>query len=53
MITGGRIVRIFYNPYFFFGSQGAWIIPFSLVVVAIVYLLAWLFLTAHSFWNVP
>lgn len=49
MITGGRIVRIFYSPYFFFGSQGAWVIPFSLVIVAIVYLIAWLFLRRTAF----
>jgi len=49
MITGGRIMRIFYTPYFFFGSQGAWIIPFSLVIVAIVYLLAWIFLRRTAF----
>jgi simple sugar transport system permease protein len=45
----GRIVRIFYEPYFFFGSQGYWVIPFSLIVVAIVYLLAWLFLRRTAF----
>lgn len=49
MITNGRIVRIFYEPYFFFGSQGYWVIPFSLIVVAIVYLLAWLFLRRTAF----
>lgn len=49
MITGGRIVRIFYEPYFFFGSQGAWVIPFSLVIVAIVYFFAWFFLRRTAF----
>jgi galactofuranose transport system permease protein len=49
MITNGKIVRIFYDPYFFFGSQGYMLIPFSLVIVAIVYLIAWLFLRRTAF----
>jgi simple sugar transport system permease protein len=49
MITNGKIVRIFYDPYFFFGSQGYLLIPFSLVIVALVYLIAWLFLRRTAF----
>ncbi len=49
MITNGRIVRIFYEPYFFFGSQGYWVVPFSLIVVALVYLVAWFFLRRTAF----
>jgi simple sugar transport system permease protein len=49
MITSGKIVRIFYDPYFFFGSQGYMLIPFSLIVVAGVYFLAWLFLRRTAF----
>jgi galactofuranose transport system permease protein len=49
MITSGKIVRIFYDPYFFFGSQGYMVIPFSLVVVAGVYFIAWLFLRRTAF----
>jgi len=49
MITNGKIVRIFYDPYFFFGSQGYMLIPFSLVIVALVYFVAWLFLRRTAF----
>jgi galactofuranose transport system permease protein len=49
MITNGKIVRIFYEPYFFFGGVGFWVIPFSLFVVAGVYLLAWLFTRRTAF----
>ncbi len=49
MITNGKIVRIFYDPYFFFGGGYLFFIPFSLFIVAGVYLLGWLFLRRTAF----
>jgi ribose/xylose/arabinose/galactoside ABC-type transport system permease subunit len=48
IITNGKIVRIFYEPYFFFGA-GYLFIPFSLFIVAGVYLLGWLFARRTAF----
>jgi len=48
MITNGKIIRIFYEPYFFLGG-GYLFIPFSLFVVGLVYLLGWLFTRRTSF----
>lgn len=48
MITNGKIIRIFYEPYFFFGG-GYLFIPFSLFIVALVYLIGWLFTRRTSF----
>jgi galactofuranose transport system permease protein len=48
IITNGKIVRIFYEPYFFFGA-GYLFIPFSLFIVAGVYLLGWLFTRRTAF----
>ncbi len=49
MITNGKIVRIFYDPYFFFGGGYLLFIPFSLFIVAGVYLLGWLFTRRTTF----
>jgi galactofuranose transport system permease protein len=48
MITNGKIVRVFYEPYFVVGG-GYLFIPISLFVVAGVYLLGWLFTRRSSF----
>lgn len=48
MITNGKIVRIFYEPYFFFGG-GYLFIPFSLFIVALVYLIGWYFTRRTAF----
>ncbi len=48
MITDGQIVRVFYDPYYFIGG-GYLLIPFSLFVVAGVYLAAWLFTRRTAF----
>lgn len=48
MITDGKIVRTFYDPYYFFGG-GYLIIPFSLFIVAGVYFLAWMFTRRTAF----
>ncbi len=49
MITNGKIVRIFYDPYFFLGGGYLLFIPFSLFIVAGVYLLGWLFTRRTTF----
>jgi galactofuranose transport system permease protein len=49
MITNGKIVRIFYDPYFFFGGGYLLFIPFSLFVVAGVYLIGWFFTRQTTF----
>ena len=48
MITNGKIVRVFFDPYYFFGG-GYLFIPFSLFIVAGIYLLAWLFTRRTAF----
>ncbi len=48
MITNGKIVRVFYEPYFFVGG-GYLLIPVSLFVVAGVYALGWLFTRRSAF----
>jgi simple sugar transport system permease protein len=48
MITSGKIVRIFYEPYFFLGG-GYLFIPFSLFIVALVYLIGWFFTRRTAF----
>ncbi|MCE1255371.1 MAG: ABC transporter permease, partial [Anaerolineae bacterium] len=48
MITDGQIVRIFYEPYFFFGG-GYLFVPFPLFVVAGAYLIAWLLTRRTAF----
>lgn len=42
LITNGLRIQIFYEPYAFLG-QGRIILPFSLYLVAVVYLITWLF----------
>lgn len=49
LITNGKILRIFYEPYFFFGGGYLLLIPFSLFIVAGVYLLGWLLLRRTAF----
>lgn len=49
MITSGKIIRIFYDPYSFLGGGYVLLIPFSLFVVAGVYLLGWLLTRRTSF----
>lgn len=49
MITNGKIVRIFYDPYFFLGGGYLFFIPFSLFIVAGVYLLGWLLTRRTTF----
>jgi simple sugar transport system permease protein len=48
MITNGKIVRVFYDPYYVFGG-GYLVIPISLFIVAGVYLLAWFFTRRTAF----
>src|SRR6185436_6173910 len=49
MITSGKIIRIFYDPYSFLGGGYVLLIPFSLFGVAGVYLLGWLLTRRTSF----
>ncbi len=51
LITNGKILRIFDGPpvYFFLGGGYLFLIPFSLFIVAGVYLLGWLFLRRTAF----
>jgi ribose/xylose/arabinose/galactoside ABC-type transport system permease subunit len=49
MITNGRIMRIFYEPYFFFGSGYFLFLPVSLFIVVAVYIIVWFFTRRTSF----
>jgi simple sugar transport system permease protein len=49
MITNGKIMRIFYEPYFVFGSGYFLSLPVSLYIVLLVYIVAWLFTRRTSF----
>ena len=49
MITNGKIMRIFYEPYFVFGSGYFLSLPVSLYIVLLVYIIAWLFTRRTSF----
>lgn len=49
MITDGKIMRIFYEPYFVFGSGYFLFLPVSLYIVLAVYIIAWLFTRRTSF----
>lgn len=48
MITNGKIVRVFYDPFFFVGG-GYLFVPVSLFIVAGIYLLGWLFTRRTAF----
>jgi ribose/xylose/arabinose/galactoside ABC-type transport system permease subunit len=43
MITSGRIMRIFYEPYFTLGGGYFLFLPISLFIVALVYIIMWFF----------
>jgi ribose/xylose/arabinose/galactoside ABC-type transport system permease subunit len=49
MITNGRIMRIFYEPYFYFGGGYFLSLPVSLFIVALVFLIMWLVTRRTSF----
>ncbi len=42
LITDGRILTIYYQPYFYIGAGFLWGLPFPLYIVAAVLLFAWL-----------
>ncbi len=42
LITNGQIITIYYSPYFFVGNGYLLGLPFTLFIVAAVYLFAWL-----------
>jgi len=41
LITNGQIITVYYTPYFFIGN-GYLVVPFTLFLVAIVFVVAWL-----------
>lgn len=44
LITKGQIITIYYEPYFFIGGGYLFGLPFSIYIVAAVFLLVWLFM---------
>jgi ribose/xylose/arabinose/galactoside ABC-type transport system permease subunit len=42
LITNGQIITIYYSPYFFIGNGYLFGLPFTLFIVAAVFLFAWL-----------
>lgn len=49
MITDGKIMRIFYEPYFVFGGKYFLLLPVSIFIVAFVYLIVWIFTRRTAF----
>ncbi|MFN2296848.1 MAG: ABC transporter permease, partial [Candidatus Promineifilaceae bacterium] len=48
-ITNGQIITVYYSPYFFIGNGYLFGLPFSLFIVAIVFLLTWLLARRTAF----
>jgi simple sugar transport system permease protein len=42
LITGGQIITVYFTPYFFIGNGYLAGVPFTLFIVAAVFLIAWL-----------
>lgn len=42
LITGGQIITVYFTPYFFIGNGYLAGVPFTLFIVAVVFLIAWL-----------
>lgn len=49
LITNGQIITVYYSPYFFIGNGYLLGIPFSLFIVALVFLLTWLLARRTAF----
>jgi galactofuranose transport system permease protein len=49
LITNGQIITVYYSPYFFIGNGYLLGLPFSLYIVAIVFLIVWLFARRTAF----
>lgn len=49
LITHGQIITVYYSPYFFIGNGYVLGLPFTLFIVAFVYLCAWLWARRTAF----
>lgn len=49
LITNGQIITVYYSPYFFIGNGYLLGVPFSLFIVALVFVLTWLLARRTAF----
>ena len=49
LITNGQIITVYYSPYFFIGNGYIFGLPFTLYIVAVVFVIAWLLARRTAF----